>query len=70
MITFGPMAIYADARLEDGARCLLVIVGATAEGEKEAVEKSWHCLRGYNQCRKSSWVKGSDGLEIVRSQAA
>ena len=29
--------IYVQARLEDDAQCLLVIIGATAEGKKELV---------------------------------
>jgi transposase-like protein len=38
--------IYVQARLEDDAQCLLVIIGATAEGKKELVG-----LRGGRGCR-------------------
>jgi putative transposase len=34
---FGADGIHVQARLEDAAQCLLVIIGATPEGEKELV---------------------------------
>jgi putative transposase len=41
--------IHVQARLEDVAQCLLVIIGATPEGQKELVGLT-------TSCRKSSWV--------------
>ena len=35
--TSGSMRIHVQARLEDAAQCLLVIIGATPEGKKELV---------------------------------
>jgi putative transposase len=37
MSTSGGDGIHVQARLEDDARCLLVIIGATPEGKKELV---------------------------------
>ena len=37
MSTFGADGIHVQARLEDTAQCLLVIIGATPEGKKELV---------------------------------
>jgi putative transposase len=52
--------IYVQARLEDDAQWLLVIIGATAEGKKELVEA---CRR---HPRERSILKGA----VARSQAA
>jgi transposase-like protein len=40
--------IHVQARLEDAAQCLLVIIGATPEGKKELVASSMACARARN----------------------
>ncbi len=45
--------IYVQARLEDDAQCLLVIIGATAEGKKELVSLPTASTRARNPGRNS-----------------
>jgi hypothetical protein len=58
--------VYLQARMEDNAECMLVLIGATPEGKKELVgfqvgaresAQSWRELAGYDAlCRRSELV--------------
>jgi len=37
--------VYLQARMEDNAECMLVLIGATPEGKKELVGFKWACGR-------------------------
>ena len=41
--------IHLEARLEEQAQCILVIIGATPEGKKEPVGSPMACARAHNR---------------------
>jgi hypothetical protein len=65
--------IHVQARLEDAAQCLPVIIGATPEGSSSVLDCAGHDLQrsrrldGHKQLPKIVLgVRFSDGIEVVR----
>jgi hypothetical protein len=66
--------VYLQARMEEAAECMLVLIGATPEGKKELVGFQTGCARvrraGVNSRRhQAAWARDCDRLWLRRTIA-